>query len=144
MEQSILANPGPTPLYSSRAIRGFSIVFSAVAGGFLLWQNLKDLGRPDAARKALWGSIAYTVAITALLSLLPDRPSGGNSIGLVVGLAGGMGLAAYYEKIVANKDDFPAKSVGKPLLICLLIFVPLIASLIYLMTLDGDAAGTTI
>ena len=54
------------------------------------------------------------------------------------------GLAAYYEKIVANKDDFPAKSVGKPLLICLLIFVPLIASLIYLMTLDGGAAGTTI
>lgn len=77
----------PLPLYSTKAIRGFSVFFSAVAGGVLLAQNLKDLGRPAAALTALWGSIGYTVLAAVLVSYLPAQ-SGGGSFGIGVGLLG--------------------------------------------------------
>ena len=131
----------PTPpLYSSRAIRGFSTIFSAIAGGLLLAQNLRDVGRPEAARNALLGSIGYTALMVWLTSYLPAR-MGGSSIGLVIGLAGGLGLNAYFEKILPNKDDFPAKSIRKPLLICLLIFVPIVAFVIYVISIGAETSG---
>ena len=126
LEQSPAANPA---LYSSRAIRGFSIVFSAIAGGILLAQNFRDVGQPKAARTALLGGIGYTVLMVWLTSFLPDRM--GSSIGLAIGLAGGLGLSAYFEKNLPNKDEFPTKRIMKPLLICLAIFIPLIALMVY-------------
>ena len=127
MEQSPAATPA---LYTSRAIRGFSIVFSAIAGGILLAQNFRDVGHPEAARTALWGSIGYTVLMVWLTSFLPDR-MGGSSIGLIIGMVGGLGLNAYFEKTLPNKDEFPTKRIVKPLLICLAIFIPLIALMVY-------------
>lgn len=89
--ESPLASPlspsAPQPLYSTKVIRGFFVFFSAVAGGVLLAQNLKDLGRPAAARTALWGSIGYTVLAAVLVSYLPAR-SGGGSFGIGVGRLG--------------------------------------------------------
>jgi hypothetical protein len=117
------------PLYSTRAIRFFSVLFSAVAGGILLAQNFKNVGRPDAARKALWGSIAYTLLVIAVTAALPEGMSGGSGIGLAVGLAGGFALSSYSETII--KGPYPAKSIWKPLLICILIFIPVVALIVY-------------
>ena len=125
-----VALTAPRPLYSPKAIYGFSVVFSAVAGGVLLAQNLKDLGRPAAARTALWGSIAYTGLAMVLVSFLPER-AGGSAIGLGIGLVGGYGLRAYFARQVPDHNAFPAKGIGKPLLICLLVFVPILVLTLY-------------
>ncbi|UOQ70078.1 hypothetical protein [Hymenobacter cellulosilyticus] len=119
------------PLYSARAIRVFSALFTAMAGGFMVAQNLKDVGRPDAARKALWASIAYNVLMVAIFSFLPKQFDGSGSTGIVLGLAGATGLIAYADTIIPNRKEHPAKDINKPLLICLVIFIPLVGLLLY-------------
>ena len=119
-------------LYSSRAVRGFSMLFSAIVGGILIAQNLKDIGEPAASRKALWGSISYTALLMFALSYLPDN-FGGSFLPIAVGLVGSIGLEAFFKKYISNWEEIPTKSIVKPLLICLAIFIPLITLLIYAM-----------
>ncbi|WP_303311897.1 hypothetical protein [Hymenobacter sp. BT730] len=130
------ASPNP-PLYSAQAIRIFSILFSAIVGGVLTAQNFKAVGRFDAARKALWGSIIYTVLVLIAVSYLPERASNSSTIGVVTGLIGGLALTAYSDKVIPQKETFPKKKIWKPLLICLLIFIPLIGLIIYFMSLQS-------
>ena len=118
------------PFYSARAIRAFSMLFSAITGGVMTAQNLKDIGQPEAARKALWGSISYTVAMTWLMTYVPATSSS-SVFPIVVGYVGSMGLEAYSKKFIENRDGFPTKSIVKPLLICLAIVVPLLALIFY-------------
>ena len=96
-------------------------------------QNLKDVGQPEAARKALWGSIGYTVAMTWLMTYVPTSSTIG-VFPIVVGYVGAMGLEAYAKKFIANRDEFPAKSIAKPLIICLAITVPILALVFYSLT----------
>ena len=126
----------PLPLYSTKAIQGFSVLFSAVAGGALLAQNLRDLGRPAAAGTALGGGIAYT-ALTLALVLLVPKGARGSSLGLVMGLLGGLGLNAYFARQVPDRNAFPAKSIRKPLLICLLVFLPVLLLMLYRLLLSA-------
>ncbi|MGY3089453.1 hypothetical protein ACVWYF_002501 [Hymenobacter sp. UYAg731] len=121
------------PLYSARAVRAFSMLFSAIAGGVMTAQNLKDVGQPEAARKALWGGIGYTVAMTWLMTYVPTS-STSSVFPIVVGYLGSMGLEAYAKKFIANRDELPAKSIVKPLLICLAITVPILALIFYSLT----------
>lgn len=132
------AIPAATPpLYSIRAIQVFSVFFSAIAGGALMAQNLRDVGQPRAARVALWSSIGGTLGLLWLTSYLPDSVGSGTWMPLALGLAGAAGLEAYFRKFVANRDDFPAKSIRKALVICLLITVPLVAFVIYTLLQVG-------
>ena len=117
-------------LYSARAIRAFSMLFSAIAGGVMTAQNLRAIGQPEAARKALWSSIGYTVAMTWLMTYVPATSSS-SVFPIVVGYVGAMGLEFYSKKFIENRDAFPAKSIVKPLLICLAIAVPLLALIFY-------------
>jgi ABC-type transporter Mla maintaining outer membrane lipid asymmetry permease subunit MlaE len=117
-------------LYSARAVRGFSMLFTAIAGGVMTAQNLKDIGQPEAARKALWSSIAYTVAMIWLQTYVPISSNSG-IFPIVVGYVGAMGLEAYSKKFIGNRVEFPAKRIVKPLLICLAIAVPLLALIFY-------------
>lgn len=118
------------PLYSARAIRTFSMLFSAVAGGTLMAQNLKVLGQPGAARKALWGSIAYTAAMSWLLRVLPLGSRSGVFL-VAMGYIGAMMLEKYAKPFIPEHKQFPDKSIIKPLLICLAIVIPIIAFVIY-------------
>ena len=117
-------------LYSARAIRAFSMLFSAIAGGVMTSQNLKDIGQPEAARKALWISFGYTVAMTWLMTYVPAT-STSSVFPIAVGYIGAMGLEMYSKKFIENRDAFPAKSIVKPLLICMAIVVPLLALIFY-------------
>lgn len=101
-----------------------------MAGGALLAHNLKATGHPGPARRALWGSIAYTVLVMVLAALLPEQV-GGSWIGVATGLAGGLALTSYFQQLVPDHEAFPKRSIVKPLLICLAIFVPLLALVIY-------------
>jgi len=47
-------------IYSKMAIRGFSIFFSTIFGGVLLFINLKNAGYKSAAYKVLAFAIGYT------------------------------------------------------------------------------------
>ena len=118
------------PLYSARAVRLFSVFFSPIAGGALTARNLREMGQPAAARKALWGSIAYLALLVWLMSYLPDS-MGHSWLAVVVGYVGSAGLEWYFGRFVKNRKDFPAKSVRTPLVICLLIFVPLTILVVY-------------
>ena len=109
------------------------MLFSAIAGGAMTAQNLKDVGQPEAARKALWGSIGYTVAMTWLMTYVPTNSTAG-IFPIVVGYVGAMGLEAYAKTFIDKRDEFPAKSIVKPLLICLAITVPIIALIFYSLT----------
>ncbi len=120
------------------------MIFSAIVGGILLAQNFRDVGQPKAARVALLGGVGYTALMVWLASLLPARMGGGNSIGLIIGLIGGVGLNVYFEKIIPDKDAFPAKSIRKSLLICLLVFVPIVAFIIYAIAIGTEASGGNI
>ncbi|WP_125932516.1 hypothetical protein [Hymenobacter glacialis] len=111
------------------------MLFSAIAGGAMTAQNLKGVGQPAAARKALWGSIGYTVVVLVLVSFLPEKLSG-SWLPIIIGYAGAMGLEAYFKKFTSNWSEFPKKGIGKALLICLAISVPLIALVIYSLTVD--------
>ena len=106
------------------------MLFSAIAGGVMTAQNLKDVGQPEAARKAFWGSVGYTAAMTWLMTYVPISSTSG-VFPIVVGYVGAMGLEAYAKKFMENRNEFPAKSIVKPLLICLAITAPLIAALFY-------------
>jgi hypothetical protein len=127
-------------LYSARAIRAFSMLFSAIAGGVMTAQNLKDVGQAEAARKALWGSIGYTVAMTWLMTYVPIGSTSG-VFPIVVGYLGAVGLEMYAKKFIENRNEFPAKSIVKPLVICLCIFVPIIAGFIYLMRIATETTN---
>ncbi|WP_046243394.1 hypothetical protein [Hymenobacter terrenus] len=117
------------PLYSARAIRMFSVLPSCIVGGALTAQNLRDIGQRKAARRALWGSISYSILLLWLTSYIPNSMRNA-WIPLVTiyvggGYAGGSGLEAYFSQFVENRAGFPAKSIVKPLVICLCIFGPL-------------------
>lgn len=133
--------PNPTPLYSKRAIRGFSMLFSAIAGGAMMAQNLRDVGQASAARMALWGSVGYTVLLLWLTSYLPDRLGGGTALPIIIGYAGALGLESYFSRFAPNRDDYPAKSIRKPLLICLAITIPFIILIIYLLQVEAGTTG---
>jgi hypothetical protein len=120
------AAPALPRLYSATVIRVFATLFSAVAGGLMLAQNLRDLGQPAAARRALRGSIIFTSALFLISTLMPNMTSI-NSIGIVMGMVGGMAKGSYYEQRVPEHADYPRKSITKPLLLCLLVCAVLLA-----------------
>ncbi|GAB3237522.1 hypothetical protein GCM10027346_29190 [Hymenobacter seoulensis] len=124
------------PLYSALAIRIFSFLFSPIAGGLMLAQNFRDVGRPDAARKVIWGTIGIVAVAIVLLSALPGRQVGGSGFNVAFGIGGGIALNAYFDRIVENKELFPAKKIWKPLLICLAVFTPLLIGLFYALSVD--------
>ncbi|MBU6122685.1 hypothetical protein [Hymenobacter siberiensis] len=118
------------PLYSARAIRAFSMLFTAIAGGVMTAQNLKDIGQPEAGRKILWVSIVYAIAMIWLQTSF-HITSGGPIFPFVVGYVGAIGLDAYSKQFIEKQAEFPAKSIWKPLLICLIITSPLIVLVVY-------------
>ncbi|MBD2770011.1 hypothetical protein IC235_19155 [Hymenobacter sp. BT664] len=132
------------PLYSARAVRLFSIFFSPIAGGALTARNLRDVGQPTAARKALWGSIIYLALLLWLTSYLPDS-MGHSWLAVVVGYAGSAGLEWYFGQFVQHRNDFPAKSIRTPLVVCLLIFViPLFVLVLFSAIIFGEMPWTAL
>ena len=63
----------PVRLYKTTGIGVATLFGSTIAGGYLISQNLKALGRPEEAKKYLLLSIAVTFGCFALAMLIPDN-----------------------------------------------------------------------
>ena len=102
-------------------------------------QNLEDLGQPRAGSNALLGSIAYTIAVILFtyLTALPSR----TGLGFLVGYLGAFGLEFYFSYFVTNRDAFPAKSIRKPLLICLALLAIPLAFFVYAIVIGTDKSN---
>ena len=96
----------------------------------MMAQNLRDIDQPVAARTVLWSSIGYTLLLLWLASFLPDTVRGA-SLPFLIGYVGSWGLEAYFSKFLVTRDNFLVKGIRKPLLICLAIFTPIVALMLY-------------
>lgn len=105
------------PIYSKKAIMGFSVFFSPVFGGFLLMKNLRSIGRVKAGYLVLLLSIALT-AITIYVVSLPEKPTSGLSF-----ICNGAGGALLAEVLHKRNFPFEASYKKKP------IWIPLIFGL---------------
>ncbi|MBH8567620.1 hypothetical protein KB206_01900 [Microvirga sp. STS02] len=106
------------------------MLFTAIAGGVMTAQNLKDIGQVEAAHKTLWFSTMYAVFMIWLQTHL-HLTLGGPVIPFLVGYMGAIGLEAYSKQFIEKQAEYPAKSIWKPLLICSVITAPLLVFVIY-------------
>lgn len=111
--------------YTQKAIWGFSIFFSVICGAVLLASNTDN-------RKAKWTvigfGILYTIVAIFLLNFLP------RNAGLTLAVNGGgsyLLTLLFWDKYLGKDTRYRERSIWKPLIICLLIFIPLIALIIY-------------
>jgi hypothetical protein len=118
-------------IYSSRAIWGFSIIFSSIFGGVLLMQNLKDTGRKKEGNLILLYSIIFTI-LTIYIVNLPEKPISNGAF--LCNMVGG-GILSYYfqKKYFPNEESYEKKTIWKPLIISIVITIPFVWALIYSM-----------
>jgi hypothetical protein len=109
-------------IYSKMAIRGFSIFFSTIFGGVLLFINLKNAGYKSAAYKVLAFAFGYTLVAAIIFSNIKAAGSGGS---IFFNLIGGVILADYFfPKYFPEQDYYPRPiwgALGISLIICLSI-----------------------
>lgn len=112
-------------IYSKNAIRGFSIFFSTIFGGALLYQNLKKAGYKNASYTVLVFAIAYTLLTIILANFIPRAP--GSPFAIVCNLIGGLVLTEYFfPKYFPDKDYYPKpiwNALGISILICVILFM---------------------
>ena len=108
-------------IYSRRAVRGFSIFFSPIFGGVLLWQNLRAIEKRREAGIVLAVSILLTVFPIALVMLFNIQ---NRYVGIILNIAGAVVMAEYfYRKYFPDESTYPNKAIWKPLIIGLVILV---------------------
>ena len=116
-------------IYSKKAIWGFSVFFSAIFGGVLLMQNLRDVGRKKEANQIFIYSIIYTIITTVIINAFDKQNT---SMNLLFNMAGGAILSEYYFKnYFPNDEELKKKKIRKPLIISILITIPLVVAAIY-------------
>ena len=116
-------------IYSKKAIWGFSVFFSAIFGGILLMQNLRDVGKKKEANQIFIYSIIYTIITIVIINAFDKQNT---SMNLLFNIAGGGILSEYYFKnYFPNDEELEKKKIWKPLIISILITIPLIAAAIY-------------
>jgi hypothetical protein len=124
-DQNKVADETAPMYYSQRTIWAFSIFFSLICGAALLASNTDN---KEAKLTVIGFGIAYTVAAIFFLNLFPMNT------GLIVGVntAGAYILTSFFwNKYLGYDTSYRTKPILKPLIICLVIFIPLIALIIY-------------
>jgi uncharacterized membrane protein len=118
-------------IYSKKAIWVFTILFAPLASGFMLRQNLLDIGNRRAGNNALLVSILCTATTMVIMNTIPNAPSS-LTYGLNIGWAAL--LSEYFFKKHFPGTDYQHKSIRKPLLICLAILIPFLVIVFYAAT----------
>jgi len=121
-------------LYSQKVIYTFSILFTVIFGGILFAINLKEVDKKNGIVPVIIFAVLYTVLSVYILELI-------NS-----GLPGTVVLAAvgalvinniFWNKYIGKNTKYHKKSYTKPLIIALLIFIPLLALTIWVLSING-------
>ncbi|MCF8254297.1 MAG: hypothetical protein K9H61_02145 [Bacteroidia bacterium] len=111
------------PIYSKAAIIGFCVFFSPIFGGFMLRQNLKDIGKIKEGNLALGVSLLMTI-ITGLISTTSLRGPGTTFVANFIQAA--ILSEFIFRNYFQNEETFPKKSIRKPLLNSLFVLLVLI------------------
>jgi hypothetical protein len=127
-------------LWNPKACAGWSILFSAVFGGFLVAKNWKSLGQPDRGTKSTIFAWVTLLLIVANIGL--SLTSFGRSIAIWIPLATFAVLIIWYftaareqiRFIETNAPDYSRKGWGAPIGI----------ALVALLSLVGVAVLTTV
>ncbi|WP_426278300.1 hypothetical protein ACN9MN_02995 [Chryseobacterium sp. S-02] len=123
-------------IYSKGTILGFSIFLSTLFGGVLLYQNLIDDKKKKEGYIVLGVSILLTI-ITIIIGSFLENPK--SSLGFISGFLGGNILSNYFvPKYFPNEEQYPKKQIWKPLIIGFIIFVILMALIIYGRSLENS------
>lgn len=120
-EENVIEGEEHVEIYSKSAIRGFSIFFSTIFGGALLYYNLLTAGYKNAARMVLFFSVLYSILVVFLVSTFFNY----NGASIVLNVVGGFILSDYFfPKYFPDKDYYPKpiwKALGVSVLICLVM-----------------------
>lgn len=130
LDRNVVEEPESLPpIYSSKAVLAFSVIFSTIFGGVLLMQNLRDIGKKRAANEVLIFSIVYTLAIMVLVSSIRHKT---NSLSIILNVAGGFILTEhFFKRYIPDQNNYGKKAIWKPLIISILIIIPIILGVIY-------------
>lgn len=118
-------------IYSTKAIWGFSVIFSPIFGGFLLMQNLKDTNRKHEANLVLFSAFGLTLVTFAIVTYSNIQIS---NLAFLCNMIGGGVLSYYFQKkYFPDEDKFEKKKIWKALIISIVITIPFILAMIYSM-----------
>ena len=121
-------------IYSKWAVWGFSIFFGTIFGGVLLMSNLKAVGLKKAANTVLIFSILYFIGSGIIVGVTGMT---GSYIPLFFNVAGAAILTGYFFNKYFPEDDYYPKSIGKPLIISIVISVAVFLIIYYGMKYTG-------
>ncbi len=110
-----------TELYSDKAIIGFSIFFTSIAGAILFSQNLKTLKKSGGDQVIFFGIIYFILTLLLAYAL----PSGTlKELCALLNIAGGYIITIYFgSKFYPEKLKYKNKKIWNALLIALLIYL---------------------
>ncbi|MDQ1096310.1 MULTISPECIES: hypothetical protein [Chryseobacterium] len=116
-------------IYSKQAIIGFSVFFSTIFGGVLLFLNLRQAKKNRESYIVLAVSALATI-ITILIGNLQENPR--STYAYFCGFAGGCLLAYYFfPKYFPDETQYDKKPIWKPLIIGIVLTAIFVAVLIY-------------
>ncbi|WP_010520379.1 hypothetical protein [Aquimarina agarivorans] len=112
-------NPLETPsLYSPTAVLGFTILFSVIFGGILMFLNLRTLNKKSTALKVLFATIGFML----IGGLVAQWSEMNQWVIMLVNVIGGIVLIEFFwKKYIGNTSNFNRKSILKPAVISLLV-----------------------
>lgn len=120
-------NDDHVEIYSKMAIRGFSIFFSTLFGGVLLYRNLRVAGYKSGAGIVLLFSVLYTLASIIIFSNF----IGSSAASIAINIVGGFILSDYFFPKYFPDNDYYPKPIWTALGISILICVTLVMILYY-------------
>lgn len=127
-------NEDAVEIYSKWAIWGFSIFFSTIFGGILLVLNLRAVGLKKAANTVLLFSILYFLASGVIVGFLGMT---GTYTPLFLNIVGAAILTGYFFNKYFPEDDYYPKSIGKPLILSIVISIGFFLIVYYGMKYTG-------
>jgi len=121
LDRNLVRDEDAPPLFTKRAIYGFSVFFTVIFGAVLLAINLKE--NPKARTFVILFGIAYTSFAIYILNIM-ERST---SLTLLVNMVGAAALNSFFwDRYIGKNTSYRAKQVWKPLIISILIAIPFI------------------
>ena len=118
-------------LFSQLSIWGFCIAFGVVSGSILLAFNFKKLNKPKASVIVISFGILYTIFQYFAINYLEEVNFVIKRLTFTFSVIGASILHyLFWENYIGKEINYRKKSIIIPLIICIVIFIPIIYSII--------------